>query len=124
LEVFSGVLHEKLLLCAFEDAGVDAEVQISAPAGEELSELQEVWKLLRYRKYRVLHAADFAHAQTSTGGVSLQEVTGDLELRHYPGLFLTGEMLDVDGICGGYNLQFAWSTGIIAGRKAAEGGRL
>ena len=122
LELLSGVLHEKLLRCALEDAGLDPERQVSAPSEETIAKLREAWKLLRYRSFRVLHAADFAHAQTSTGGVSLSEVSEDLELRYCPGLFLTGEMLDVDGICGGYNLQFAWSTGILAGRKAAEGG--
>jgi predicted flavoprotein YhiN len=36
-------------------------------------------------------------------------------------LYLTGELLDIDGICGGYNLQWAWSTGYIAGKHAAKG---
>jgi predicted flavoprotein YhiN len=42
-----------------------------------------------------------------------------MESRREPGLYLVGELLDVDGICGGYNLQWAWSTGMIAGTHAA-----
>ena len=37
-----------------------------------------------------------------------------------PGLYLTGEIMDVDGICGGYNLQWAWATGYIAGKHAGQ----
>lgn len=42
-----------------------------------------------------------------------------MESRNLKGLYLTGELLDVDGICGGYNLQFAWATGYLAGCAAA-----
>ena len=42
-----------------------------------------------------------------------------MESEYVEGLYLTGELLDVDGICGGYNLQWAWSTGILAGRSAS-----
>ena len=48
---------------------------------------------------------------------------GSVESRLHPGLHLTGELVDVDGICGGYNLQGAWSKGILAGRSAAAAER-
>ena len=44
-----------------------------------------------------------------------------MESRYVEGLYLTGELLDVDGICGGYNLQWAWATGSLAGTAAAMG---
>ena len=51
-----------------------------------------------------------------------REVNGDtMESRLVPGLYLAGEILDVDGICGGYNLQWAWSSGYVAGRHAGGG---
>ncbi|HBI27593.1 MAG TPA: aminoacetone oxidase family FAD-binding enzyme, partial [Peptococcaceae bacterium] len=43
-----------------------------------------------------------------------------LESKFVKGLYFTGEVLDVDGACGGYNLQWAWSSGFIAGRNAAQ----
>ena len=49
----------------------------------------------------------------------MKEVTDELESVKMPGVFLAGEMLDVDGRCGGYNLQWAWTSGYIAGRGAA-----
>ena len=54
-----------------------------------------------------------------TGGVALNEINPDtMESLKCSNVFVTGELLDVDGICGGYNLQWAWSTGYIAGKNA------
>ena len=62
-------------------------------------------------------------AQISSGGVDPRELTEQLESRLHPGIYFTGEVIDVDGPCGGYNLQWAWSSGAVAGRAAAEEGR-
>ena len=63
----------------------------------------------------------YEQAQVCSGGVPLSEVYSDtLESRKVPGLYLAGEILDTDGICGGYNLQWAWTTGALAGRSAAR----
>ena len=65
---------------------------------------------------------DFEQAQVCAGGVLTSEVNHQtLESVYADGLYLTGELLDIDGICGGYNLQWAWSTGYIAGKHAAKG---
>lgn len=62
----------------------------------------------------------FKHAQLSSGGVHVGEVDPlTMASRRAPGLYLCGEVLDVIGPCGGYNLQFAWMSGIIAGHAAA-----
>jgi len=62
----------------------------------------------------------FEYAQVSTGGVPLSEVDPQsMQSTLHPGLFLAGEVLDVTGPCGGYNLQFAFSSGAIAGQAAA-----
>ena len=61
-------------------------------------------------------------AQVCAGGVDFSEVDMELQSRKRPGLYLTGELLDVDGKCGGYNLQWAWTSGYIAGRSAARKG--
>ena len=62
-------------------------------------------------------------AQICSGGVDPRELTEQLESRLHPGIYFTGEVIDVDGPCGGYNLQWAWSSGAVAGRVAAEEGR-
>ncbi|MGN1266492.1 MAG: NAD(P)/FAD-dependent oxidoreductase, partial [Dorea sp.] len=63
----------------------------------------------------------FENAQVCAGGVYLDEINMEtMESKYMDGLYLTGELLDVDGICGGYNLQWAWATGMIAGAHAAK----
>ena len=60
-------------------------------------------------------------AQVCCGGVDTRDIRPDtLESKLVKGLFLVGELTDVDGICGGYNLQWAWSTGAVAGRTAGR----
>lgn len=59
----------------------------------------------------------FDNAQVSSGGISLLDVNGTMESKLVDGLYITGEVLNADGICGGYNLHFAFATGIIAGRS-------
>ena len=61
----------------------------------------------------------FDQAQTTAGGVPLSEIKNTFESKLCPGLFFAGEILDVDGICGGYNLQWAWTSGFIAGEEAS-----
>ncbi len=59
-------------------------------------------------------------AQTTAGGIDTEELTGNLESKFVPGLYFAGEIVDVDGICGGYNLQWAFSSGVVAARAAAR----
>ena len=62
----------------------------------------------------------FAQAQVCSGGVNTQEINCQtMESRLVSGLYFAGELLDIDGACGGYNLQWAWSSGAVAGRHAA-----
>ena len=57
------------------------------------------------------------HAQVTAGGVPTCEFRADtLESRLAPGVFAVGEVLDIDGDCGGFNLQWAWSSGYLAGK--------
>ena len=57
------------------------------------------------------------NAQVTAGGVCTQEFRAEtLESKIVPGLYAAGEVLDIDGDCGGYNLQWAWSSGLLAGQ--------
>ena len=63
----------------------------------------------------------FEQAQVCTGGVDTTEINPEtLESLLCQGLYFAGELLDIDGPCGGYNLQWAWSSGAVAGRYAAK----
>lgn len=66
-------------------------------------------------KFNVVGTYPFVDSQVCSGGVSLNEVNENLELKKYPHVYIGGELLDVDGVCGGYNMQFAWScAGVIS----------
>jgi len=69
----------------------------------------------------VTGARGYAVAEATAGGVSLAEIDpATMESRIQPGLFLVGEMLDVDGRLGGFNFQWAWSSGRVAGSAVAR----
>lgn len=67
----------------------------------------------------VCGTGDFSDAQVTSGGICLDEIyPSTMESRIVPGLYLAGEILDIDGKCGGYNLYFAWASGYIAGKNS------
>ncbi len=92
-----------------------------APAVPDEAAVRTLAKTIKALPFRVTGTKGMAAAQTAAGGADLSAVDpADLQCRSVPGLFLTGETLDCDGICGGYNLQWAWSTGALAGMGAAR----
>ena len=74
-----------------------------------------ILKWLKEAKFDIITVSGFDSAQTTSGGVSMDEVTDSLESKLVPGLFLVGEVLDVDGLCGGYNLTWAFSSAYEVG---------
>ncbi|MGI6144282.1 MAG: NAD(P)/FAD-dependent oxidoreductase [Peptococcia bacterium] len=83
-------------------------------------ERRAIIKTLRNLKMTVLGPRSLSEAIVTAGGVSLQEVnSGTMESKLIQGLYFAGEVLDVDGYTGGFNLQAAFSTGYLAGESAA-----
>ena len=95
-----------------------AEIALSQP----ISTLKDgqIYKIARAIKnflFRVNGTTGFENAQVTAGGIRTSEFeSSTLESKICPGLYAAGEVLDVDGRCGGYNLQWAWSSGRLAGR--------
>jgi len=69
-------------------------------------------------RFPVTGTLDWNSAQVTGGGVPLDEIGTDFSSQRCAGLYLAGEILDAAGDCGGYNLHWAWCSGIIAGRAA------
>lgn len=84
-------------------------------------EPEKIAARLKDWKVPVKGAYALRQAQICSGGVDTRELTGQMESRIHPGVYFAGEVVDVDGPCGGYNLQWAWSSGAVAGRAAAKG---
>ena len=69
----------------------------------------------------IIESQGFENAQVTAGGILLEDVRAkDLSSIEVEGLYFAGEVLDIDGPCGGYNLQWAWSSGYVTGKAAAE----
>ena len=84
-------------------------------------EVKAIEKSIRNEEFIVNGKVGFDKAMVTSGGVSLKEVaTGNLQSKKHPGLYFIGEILDVDGDTGGYNIQFAFSTGYIAAQHILQ----
>ena len=115
LEALSLCLNEKLAEYCLKAAGVAARSLAGNISDRKL-------ELLTYILHRfevdIYEDAGFERAQVTAGGVSTDELTDELESRKISGLYVVGELADVDGTCGGYNLQWAFSSGALAGKHA------
>lgn len=117
-EFFTGILNKKIMRLVMKQAGIRADSPMGQTAWEQVR--QTIFSIKSFR-VTVIDTNHFENAQVSAGGVPLNEVTRCLESVFVPGLYFAGELLDVDGRCGGYNLQWAWTSGHIAGCAAAGG---
>ena len=118
-EFFTGLFHKKLADLWIKFAKIPKTKQAGEFTEQELRHL--TW-LIKEFKVAVTGTNSFDQAQICCGGVDTREVDeATLESKIVPGLYFAGELLDVDGICGGYNLTWAWSSGYVAGREAASG---
>ncbi len=116
---FAGMLHKKLMLLFIKLAGLKTNTLMGDASREQI---RKVFALCRKFTLHITGSNSYDNAQICAGGVSLKEISPTLEARTVKGLFFAGEVLDVDGRCGGYNLQWAWTSGYLAGRAAAGKG--
>lgn len=116
--LFTGWLHKKLAQLFLKLAQLPAGRLLSTLTEEEIRRLTG---LIKEFQTTVTGSNSFEQAQICCGGVDVRDIDpATLESKKQKGLYLIGELLDVDGICGGYNLQWAWSTGAIAGTNAGK----
>ena len=104
-------------------AGIKPEEKASAAlhGADSRQRLENLARSLQDMRFKVKDLKGWNEAQVTAGGVSLAEVDPlTMESKLKPGLFFSGEVLDYDGPCGGYNLHHAWLTGILAGKGMAD----
>ena len=120
VKVFMGAFFPpKVSLALLKNARIPDDLPLCQVDDSSLTRLVEKLKDIRFP---VKGVRGFEYCQVSAGGVPVSEVDPQtMESRRVKNLFLTGETLDVVGPCGGYNLQFAFSSGAVAGRAAAGG---
>ena len=116
-EFFTGIFPKKLCELWIRLSRLPKEMRVSDLSGEQLEKLV---LLIQHLRTHITETNAFEQAQICCGGVDTTEINPDtLESNYVPGIYFAGELLDVDGICGGYNLQWAWSSGFVAGKEAA-----
>ena len=112
-ELLTGSVHNRLGRMLIKYADVEASAPLSALSEREL---RTVAAACTRFKLPVRGTEGFANAQVTAGGIRTSEFNPrTLESRLCPRLFACGEVLDIDGDCGGYNLQWAWASGVLAG---------
>jgi predicted Rossmann fold flavoprotein len=108
-----GLLPSKLIPIFVKLSGIDPEKQVNSINREER---QNIVKLLKRFKVSVSGTRPIEEAIITRGGINVKEIDpGTMESKIIKGLFITGELLDVDAMTGGFNLQIAFSTGFCAG---------
>lgn len=115
-EFFVGLFHKKMAELWIKLSGISFQKKVGTLSEQEF---QKLVSLIQNFRTEIKETNSFEQAQICCGGIDTREVNPDtLESKYIPKLFFAGEILDVDGICGGYNITFAVASGVIAGKGA------
>lgn len=115
-ELLTGILHNRLGRVLTQSAGVSMS---GLCRDLQLTDLQAVVRAVKSFEIVITEPMGMYSAQVTAGGVLTEQFDPQtMESRLVPGLYACGEVLDIDGDCGGYNLQWAWSSGYLAGQWA------
>lgn len=114
---FTGFLKKTIGQAVIKDAGLKNTAPASSLKREDLLHMVS---LIKERKYTITGTLGWQQAQVTAGGMDCREFDEYMQSRKIPGLYAVGEMLNVHGDCGGFNLQWAWTSGVIAGRHACQ----
>lgn len=117
-QLLDGILNYKLINLLLKLCKIDRDSYWSDISIERKKKLGNSLTKLRLE---VVGTNSFDNAQVCSGGVRLKEINPyTMEVKKIPGLYLVGEVLDVDGECGGFNLGFAWISGYLAGNSMGD----
>lgn len=117
-ELLTGILHNRLGRVLTKTAGVKGKELVNQISNQET---EEVCRTVKALEIILTEPLGMDSAQVTAGGVLTEQFDEHtMESRLVPGLYACGEVLDIDGDCGGYNLQWAWSSGRMAGLHAGK----
>lgn len=114
-ELLAGVFHPRVAVALTRSLGLKASLPADADG------IARVMRRAKDFRIEVIGIGDAKHAQVTRGGAAVDGFDAEtLESLVVPGIYACGEVLDVDGPCGGYNLHWAWASGLVAGTSAAS----
>jgi len=118
-DLLTGILHNRLGRTLVQAVGISGYVPISQL---EEDEIEAVCHSVKHFEISLTEPMGMENAQVTAGGIVTDEFDPEtMESKLVPGLYACGEVLDIDGDCGGFNLQWAWSSGRLAGLSAGKG---
>lgn len=120
IHILEGVTNSKLADAVLKARNISPSLEITAANKNVIDSLLaelKVWS------FRITSHNGYGNAQATRGGVSTSELTDELESRLVSGIYFAGEMINVDGDCGGYNLHWAWTSASIAAESAVTKGK-
>lgn len=112
-QALTGVLNSKLLEFCIKEASINPDKKASVLKPSDINKLIDSFKCM---KVMIDDTLGYDKAQVTSGGVKITEINKNMQSKIVKGLYFAGEVLDVDGLCGGYNLQWAFTSGYIAGQ--------
>ncbi|MBV1758891.1 MAG: aminoacetone oxidase family FAD-binding enzyme [Dethiosulfatibacter sp.] len=113
-----GLINKRMIIPLLKEAGIDDFLQ--KPTKMNRKQIYAIIKEFKDLQLNITGFHSWADAQVTAGGVLLTEINPQtMESCHHENLYVTGEILDVYGDCGGFNLHWAWNTGIKAGYHSA-----
>ncbi len=116
--LLSGIMPKKLGTFLLSECSVNPEKKIGIL---HKGVIEKIVSAVKNKKYRISGVRGFGDAQVTAGGIKGSEInSGTLELKKLHGVYVCGEIVNVHGDCGGYNLQWAWSSGAVAGINAVR----
>lgn len=119
---FIGLINKRLINALLKEGEIN---DVNMPCRNVTTEqLDRLAGILKKWSFNITGSKSWSEAQVTAGGISVLDINPrTMESKLVPGLYFAGEVMDIDGDCGGYNLHWAWSTGRIAGTSAAMSDR-
>lgn len=116
-EVLALFLHKKICGALLHRLSLSFQQEMQTVSSKQLKKLA---RLCKDFVFEMSGYPGFDKAQVTMGGIPVSEIDDRMQSRKVKGLYFAGEIIDVDGRCGGYNLQWAWTSGYIAGLHCSD----
>ena len=113
-DILESIFNYKLMFVLLKKSGIKTNTKWNELKETEKHKLCETIKNF---SANIIGTLDFDRAQTCSGGIPLNEINETMQSKYNKNLYFTGEIIDVNGDCGGYNLAFSFITGYICGRN-------
>lgn len=116
---FDGFLHKRVATAIMQECNIKTDKRTCATLTKK--EILTLADCLKNWCFTPSAKSSFENAQVTAGGVLADELDfSTMQSKKHKGLYITGELVDIDGLCGGYNLHWAWTSGIIAGENISK----